>query len=182
MRLGLLLVALVAAGCAAAPPAPEVKGAAGEVPGRPPVIEAAWAPETGRQYTRWHVYLKVSDPDCDLAAIYASVSQLGFGGYPLQQINLPGKKRCTASGQLSLLLGPEYLWGSRLTVEVWGQDAAGRASPKHTFQVVVDGPAETQPPPEFRGPEYARSLGTINVHLRSPIFDRGRPGLGGRPF
>jgi len=174
----LVAAILLAAGCAAA--APEAPPEAGRPKPAPPVIEKHWAPEATREGTYWRVYLAASDPDCDLAAVYVRVSQLGQAGYPLQQFNLGQDDRCRAAGQISFWLGPEMLWSARLTIEVWAKDAAGNSSRVLALPLVVDGPPEAQPPEEFRAPEFGRTLGNINIRLRSPLFDGGRPGLRGR--
>jgi hypothetical protein len=177
MRFFLLVALLLAAGCAAAPPAGQ--GEAAAVP-QPPVIEKAWAPETVRDGTYWQAYLKVADPDCDLAGIYARVSQLGFGSYRIQQFNLGEGDRCGVAGRVSFFIGPDFLWGSRFEVALWVKDKAGNNSQRLTFPVLVDGPPTTPPPADLSGPEFQRPLGSITVRLRSPVFERGRPGLGGR--
>jgi hypothetical protein len=165
--LWLLLVLALGAGCAT-PPA--------EHP-RPPEMRA-WAPEAARQGTYWRLYLAATDPACQMEAIYVRVAQLGQGGYPLQQVMLPDKDRCQVAGQLGLWLGPEFLYSARFQVEVWVANRFGDTSRKQTFDVVVDGPPEEKPPAEFQGPEFRRSLGAINIRLKSPIYDRQRPGLG----
>lgn len=167
-----LAVFWLSMGCAAPGVAPGEQG-------QPPAIEAFWAPEAVRENTYWRLYLKVADADCDLAALYARVHQLGRGGFPVQQFNLGGSDRCGASGQITMWLGPEFLWSARLTVAVWAKDAAGGNSRRLELPLLVDGPPETVPPEEFRGPEFERTLGTISARPRSPIFDGGRPGIRG---
>jgi hypothetical protein len=174
-----LLLLLAALGCAARQPAAE-HAAPVQTATRPPVIVKAWAPEAVRQGTYWRLFIQASDPDCDLSVIYVRIEQTGFGGYPLQQVLLQKADRCQVAGQMSLWTGPAYLYGSRVTATVWVTDSAGNKSGPLTFPWTVDGPPEVAPPPEFSGPEFQRPLGNIDVQLRSPTFDHGFPGAGGR--
>ncbi|MFH0810277.1 MAG: hypothetical protein V2A77_07410 [Pseudomonadota bacterium] len=140
---------------------------------------AAWAPDTARQGTDWHLYLKASDPDCNSSAISVRVTQEGHGGGS-QGIKLPASDRCGFAGQLTMRIPLRGLFGTRFEVEAWVEDLAGNSSAHHTFPVVIGEMLDALPPVSFQRVEFKRMLGFINV-LRSPFPDKVEPEIGAAP-
>jgi hypothetical protein len=135
-----------------------------------PVVTHFFAAQEIGPGKTWKIYLRATDPEGEMKAIYATVDQPGRGPQAAGPILIPGDQRRDLSGFLYLnTSGQQGLAFLNLTVTVQVRNRAGRFSPPVSFPLALNprAPQENPPPGIFQ----EKSLGPIMVTLD--------PGTGG---
>jgi len=133
-----------------------------------PVLEAVWAqPEIGEREF-WRIYVRASDPDGDLDAVFITFDQHG-ATYAGELLILPASQRRRANGAVEVYTdmkdgsGGLAVYG---TARVHVLDRAGNRSEAKTFSFAVLGSprADAGAPPQ--GFERGVTLGRAEFPLR----------------
>ena len=112
----------------------------------------------------WKIYLRASDPEGEMKAIYATVDQPGRGPEAAGPIPLPKDQRRELSGFLYLnTSGIQGLAFLNLTLTVQIQDRTGNYSHPISFPLALNPRAVQESPPI--GAFEERELGPIMVSL-----------------
>ena len=121
----------------------------------------------------WKVYLKVSDPQGEIANIYATVEQPGVGTYPLSIIKVKEGNRKELSGYIYLSTSNPVasLDSVNLTLTVQVQDSSGNLSRPAVFPLSINNRfnQKAAPPGIFQEKE----IGPIMVTLRTILPNKG---------
>ncbi len=172
-----LLAAL--AGCAT----PEKKGNGplsqpsqpARVPRAVPVITQSFASPKISPGSNWKVYLKASDADGDMKAIFCKIHQPGVGTYPVSITQIKEGNQKELSGYLFLNISAfRHLDLLELTLTVQIQDRAGQFSKPLEFPLSINSLYAQEPPPP--GVFQENNLGPIMIQLRT-VGDDDRPGF-----
>lgn len=161
MTAGSLLLLLIL-GCAAGGGV-EKGAAAGKAA---PAITQSFAAREIYPGQTWKIYLKASDPDGDMANIYAVVDQPGVGVYPVSITRIQEGNRKELAGYIFLRTpgsGSFNFITLQLTVQV--RDREGNFSAPVSFPLSFTGRAQPESPPPGAFPE--RNLGPIMINLRT---------------
>ncbi len=172
-----LLAAL--AGCAT----PEKKGGGplsqpsqpARLPRAVPVITQSFASPQISPGSNWKVYLKASDADGDMKAIFCKIHQPGVGTYPVSITQIKEGNQKELSGYLFLNISAfRNLELLELTLTVQIQDRAGQFSKPLEFPLSINSLYAQEPPPP--GVFQENNLGPIMIQLRT-VGDDDRPGF-----
>jgi hypothetical protein len=135
-----------------------------------PVVTQFFAAQEIRPGETWKIYLRASDPEGEMKAIYATIDQPGRGPQSAGPIPVPEGQRRELSGFLYLNTagnpGSAFL---NLTLTVQIRDRAGNYSHPISFSLALNPRAVQESPPA--GVFEERDLGPIMVSLD--------PGTGG---
>mgnify|MGYP000595608077 CR=1 FL=1 len=138
-------------------------------PGGPVITRAFAATEISPGET-WKIYLRATDPQGRMKAIYATVVQPGRGPLATAPIPLAEDQRRELSGFLYLhTSGHQGLAFETLTLTVQVRDRAGNFSPPVSFSLALNPRAGREEPPP--GIFQERALG--------PLLVGPEPGTGG---
>jgi hypothetical protein len=138
-------------------------------PGAPSITRTFASRESSPGET-WKIYLRATDPEGEMKAIYATVDQPGRGPQAAGPIPIPEDQRRELSGYLRLnTSGAQGLAFLNLTVTVQVRNRAGDFSPPVSFPLALNPRAVQESPP--MGAFEERNLGPIMVSLD--------PGTGG---
>jgi hypothetical protein len=135
-----------------------------------PVIKRAFASSVVKPGRLWRVYLDVEDIDGDLDAVYVFIEQPGVGLYPPSYIKLPKKYGHALKGYFSLPIADKWTWGIKMNIEIFCKDKAGHKSKTIYFSLKV---VYKKPKPLAVPAQLNHFLGTINIDVRAPLFDKG---------
>ena len=143
--------------------------------GKPiPAITESFASGEVSPGQTWKVYLKVSDPQGEIANIYATVEQPGVGTYPLSIIKVKEGNRKELSGYIYLSTSNPVasLDSVNLTLTVQVQDSSGNLSRPAVFPLSINNRfnQKAAPPGIFQEKE----IGPIMVTLRTILPNKGR--------
>ncbi len=131
-----------------------------------PMIAQSFASPMVKPGETWKVYLKASDPDGDLKALYATVFQYGMGPYPMSITKIKEGDGKDLSGYFYMNTGNDYALNFvNLIVTVQIQDKAGHFSTPVVFPLFFNAGSIQQAPP--KGVFQEKELGPIMVNLQS---------------
>jgi len=169
--LGLLLVGLVAWGCAGTSGSMSMTPKpAGVV--KPPTITAFFAANKGTYRDPIKVYLAAEQKDGAMEMIAVQVSQLGYGDYPSNRTYLKEDNRERFVGYLQWNApgGGSLPEGTRISIDVsvsdqWGNQSNSIVLP---YEFTLGGSSPSVLPAPFDQADVPR-LGYISIVLRSPF-------------
>ena len=131
-----------------------------------PVITQSFASPMVKPGETWKVYLKASDPDGDIKALYATVFQYGMGTYPLSITRIKEGDGKDLSGYFYINTGNDYAMNfQNLIITVSIQDKAGHFSKSAVFPLAFNAGSVQEAPP--KGVFQEKDLGPIMVTLQS---------------
>ena len=131
-----------------------------------PMVIQSFASPTIRPGETWKVYLKASDPDGDIKALYTTVFQYGTGSYPIGITRIKEGEGKELSGYFYLNTGNDRAMNFvNLIITLEIQDKAGHFSAPAVFPLAFNAGSVQQAPPQ--GVFQEKDLGPIMVNLRS---------------
>jgi hypothetical protein len=139
--------------------------------GSPPVITNAFASKEVSHGDIWRIYVEANDPDGDMRYFAYTISA-SSRGRRVDYVRIKKGDRATMLGYLRVFTSPpgdpQAEW-AHLTLTLYIQDRAGKASDKVTFPVALSrGVEQASPPPPF-DTEGLKRLGQIWIELpRTP--------------
>jgi hypothetical protein len=142
--------------------------------GKPtPAITESFASGEVSPGQTWKVYLKVSDPQGEIANIYATVEQPGMGTYPLSIIKVKEGNRKELSGYIYLSTAnpAASLDSVNLTLTIQVQDSSGNLSQPAVFPLSINNRYSQKVPPP--GIFQEKEIGPIMVTLRTILPNKG---------
>jgi len=129
-----------------------------------PVITRTFASREISPGETWKIYLRATDPEGEMKAIYATVVRPGRGPQAAGPIPIPGDQRRELSGFLFLnTSGIQGLAFLNLTLTVQIRNRTGHSSQPVTFPLALNPRAAQESPPP--GVFEERDLGPIMVSL-----------------
>jgi len=136
----------------------------------PPFIEKSFASDRLRPGDTWKIYILASDPDGDMDALIAVVSQPGKEAYPVSTTRIKAENSKDLSGYIYLNTGGPYgvsfLQNQELTVSIQIRDKAGHTSQPVSLSVLLLSGQGAKSPPA--GIFKENELGPIMVTLQPP--------------